>query len=501
LIVVGGMPNIVVDNFTTTSPLHAPPGRQLVSILMISSGGKPGAGEVVMGNEVDGGATAGLRAQVAAELHLDPADTRLATDRYTSPVFLRRELDDLWYRTWQVVGREEELPEAGSFRAYAIGDRSYLVVRQDDGSIRAFANVCLHRGNVLCEGAGRVGSLRCPYHAWTWRLDGSLARIPDRHLFDPLADDDYALPRVGCGTWGGFVFLVPEPERAPSLEDHLGALPDALAPYRLEGYVPSGIDVELPVACNWKTFQDAFMETYHLPFLHSQMLHHANELGTRFAVLGDHSLMITPFGEASERARGVTESGVLDAYLRQLPVVSSKLVAGGEGPDDLRRRHTGPGGAVALPEGTTARSVIAGYLRRATELAGFDTSAFTDDQVTDVWQYSIFPNTLVSCHPGHVLASWVVPHPTDPDRCTARFVNLRWTADPASARPERRVLADEDVDADELANLGLAIEQDLTSLPRQQRGLRSGLLREQTLSRHETRLAHLHRTIDEHLAR
>jgi nitrite reductase/ring-hydroxylating ferredoxin subunit len=447
--------------------------------------------------------------RLARDCQLEDDDVRLDTARYTSKEFLADELERLWMRVWQPAARVDDLPDVGSWREYRIGAKSFVIVRGSDGVIRAFRNSCLHRGLLLCEGQGRSNSLRCPYHGWSWRLDGALARVQDREFFNELDDSAYALPEIGCAVWAGFVLINPTPDEGPSLEEYLGPLAEQLEPYELDEYVPAGINVEAPVACNWKTWQDAFVETYHLPFLHSQGLLFSNELGTRFSLLDQHSLMVTPFAEASGRAHGITQRQVVEAYLAQLPVSSRKLLqstaeptAAGLDADALLHEY-GADLKWGADDEPTARAVIAKLLRRVTEVTGFDPSPFDDNQVTDVWQYLMFPNLLLACHPGHVFATWVMPDPVDPNRCLVRVANLRWTRpdERAAIREPLRTLAEDELNGDELARLGRAVEQDVVNVRRQQLGLQLGGLTYQTLSRHEIRIVHLHRVIDRYLAR
>jgi phenylpropionate dioxygenase-like ring-hydroxylating dioxygenase large terminal subunit len=452
---------------------------------------------------------------LARDFALEDRDVKLDTARYTSKEFLAEELERLWMRVWQPACRVDDLPENGSWREYRVGSKSFVVVRGSDGVIRAFRNSCLHRGLLLCEGQGRSNSLRCPYHGWSWHLDGALARVQDREFFNEIDDSAYTLPEIGCGTWAGFVLINPTPEDSPSLEEYLQPLSKHLDQYELDQYVPAGINVEAPVACNWKTWQDAFVETYHLPFLHAQGLLFSNELGTRFSLLGEHSLMITPFAEASGRARGITQRQVVEAYLGQLPVTSRKLMQSttsatdpsdqsGNGLDADQLLHEyGADLEWGSDDEPTARAVIAQLLRRATDLTGFDTSPFDDNQVTDVWQYLMFPNLLLACHPGHVFVTWVGPDPIDPNRCFVRVVNLRWTRpdERDAIREPLRTLTEDELNGAELVRLGRAVEQDVHNVRRQQLGLQLGGLAQQTLSRHEIRIVHLHRVIDSYLAR
>ena len=126
-----------------------------------------------------------LRWQSAAEVPVQ----KVPIERYTSRAFHDLEVERLWRRAWQMACREEELPEVGDHAVYEIAEDSLLVVRTAPGEIRAFHNACLHRGRLLRECDGRADELRCPFHGWTWNLDGTLKRIPARWDF-PHVDGD-----------------------------------------------------------------------------------------------------------------------------------------------------------------------------------------------------------------------------------------------------------------------------------------------------------------------
>ena len=146
-------------------------------------------------------------------------------ERYTSRDWHRREVDQLWSRVWQFACREEHIPEPGDYIVYDIAEKSYLVVRQADGSIKSFPNACLHRGRQLKEYDGRCSEIRCAFHGFAWDLAGNLADVPAAWDF-PHVDqrpDDFTLPECAVGTWAGFVFINPDPNAAP-LEDHLGEI-------------------------------------------------------------------------------------------------------------------------------------------------------------------------------------------------------------------------------------------------------------------------------------
>ncbi|MCH9836103.1 Rieske (2Fe-2S) protein, partial [bacterium] len=147
----------------------------------------------------------------------------VAIERYTSRDWHRREVDQMWSKVWQFACREEHIPEAGDYILYEIAELSFLVVRQDDGTIKAFPNACLHRGRQLKEYDGHCSEIRCAFHGFAWKLDGELQDVPAAWDF-PHVDqrpDDFTLPEASVDTWAGFVFITPNPDAAP-LAVHLG---------------------------------------------------------------------------------------------------------------------------------------------------------------------------------------------------------------------------------------------------------------------------------------
>src|SRR5450756_2436426 len=146
-------------------------------------------------------------------------DGTVPKERYTSRVFVDLEMERLWSRVWQIACREEEIAQPGDYLEYTIGDQSILVVRGDDGAIRAFFNHCLHRGTRLASGVGNFtdGQIRCRYHAWQYALDGELVEVVDREEFVGLPDG-LRLGELRAECWGGFVFVNPDSAAEPLLE-------------------------------------------------------------------------------------------------------------------------------------------------------------------------------------------------------------------------------------------------------------------------------------------
>ncbi|MFP6816609.1 MAG: Rieske (2Fe-2S) protein, partial [Pseudomonadales bacterium] len=155
---------------------------------------------------------------------IEPGPTFVPVSRYTSREFYDLEVEKVWKRVWQMACHEDDLPEVGDFVPYDIAGLSFLIVRTATDEIKAYYNACLHRGRKLRENRGKAATeLRCPFHAWTWNLDGSLRQIPCQWDYPGLKPEEQSLPEVKVGLWGRFVFINPDPDCEP-LEDFLGDL-------------------------------------------------------------------------------------------------------------------------------------------------------------------------------------------------------------------------------------------------------------------------------------
>jgi len=187
---------------------------------------------------------------------------------YRDPAVLELEQERVFRRFWQYAGRGDQVAEAGSFFTADAGDLPVVVVRGRDGELRGFVNVCRHRGSLVCEGEGRRETLQCPYHAWTYDLDGSLRAAPRADREAGFDADGLSLLPVSVDVWGPFVFVHPDPA-APPLADTLGELPSLVA--------AAGVDVDAlrfharahsTYAANWKVCCENFLECYHCQVAH-----------------------------------------------------------------------------------------------------------------------------------------------------------------------------------------------------------------------------------------
>jgi Rieske 2Fe-2S family protein len=193
---------------------------------------------------------------------------------YWAPEIYELEKERLFYRRWFCVGRAEELPEAGAFLTRDVADESVLVVRTRGGALRAFYNVCRHRGTRLCEEPrGRVAAgFVCPYHGWSYSLEGRLLATPNVGADAGLDRSAHGLRGIAVDTWDGFVFVNLDPAARP-LAEQLAAEPGsplAYARYRA-GELRTGHRIVYEVGANWKIIHDNYNECLHCPIVHPEL--------------------------------------------------------------------------------------------------------------------------------------------------------------------------------------------------------------------------------------
>jgi choline monooxygenase len=188
---------------------------------------------------------------------------------YTDPVIFAAEREALFLKQWFFLCREEELPNPGDFRAFDTPGGPIVLIRGNDGALRAFANYCRHRGSILLEGSGNVGGrITCPYHAWSYLNDGRLYGCPDMKDAAGFDKVENGLVPLSTDIWQGFVFARFSKEGKPLIE-HLGDFPARMASHRL-GEMRCTWRMTLDVACNWKLILENAMETYHTGIVHKE---------------------------------------------------------------------------------------------------------------------------------------------------------------------------------------------------------------------------------------
>lgn len=422
-----------------------------------------------------------------APSHPGFSDADLSTARYASADFHRLEAEKMWTRTWQFVGREEQLPKPGDHLVYDIVGHSIIVMRGDDGVLRGFHNSCLHRGRALRMNGGTVKELKCPYHGFTWDLRGRLASIPCEWDFKHLDKDGSSLPAVRVESWLGFVFINMD-ENAPPLIDYLDALPQHFRDYAFERSVIIA-HVQRRVPANWKVAQEAFMESMHARVTHPQLMTFTADCDSQYDMYGDNiSRSVTPMAVPSSHTRGVVEPLVLHDIL-----------------EESGRMADSDGNAHQLPEGQTTRQYI-GELNRKIfgEVSGRDLSHATLAELQDAILYSIFPNTQIwAGYCGNIVYR-VIPDGDRHESCIFD-VMLLWRHKEGEVPPPpaklNRLPDDQPFSAAaELGALGPVFDQDMNNLGAMTKGLRASKKGAVTLASYqESRIRHHHETLDKYL--
>ena len=196
----------------------------------------------------------------------------LTPDAYTSAEWFAREQRHVFGHTWHVVAHVEQLPHAGDYVAVSVGGAPVVIVRRADGTLRAFHNLCRHRGMMMLDGAGNTADeIECIYHGWRYDLDGALRVVPQRRAqFPDLDTGACALVDASVDVWEGMVFVNPSPDAVP-LRDALDALATHIGSHRPGRLTLVGAD-DVPAACNWKLLVENHIDVYHLWYLHRESL-------------------------------------------------------------------------------------------------------------------------------------------------------------------------------------------------------------------------------------
>lgn len=406
--------------------------------------------------------------------------TLVPADRYYAPEFAALEVERMWPRVWQFACTVDHVSEPGDYFEYRCGPYSVLVVRGDDGELRAFQNVCRHRGNALCAGAGaQLRELRCGYHGWTWDLQGTLRRVPHRKGFGALPMEEFPLIPVRVDTWERLVFVNLDAAAMP-LGEYLEAVPDDISWNRLSEfrcYATMTVDVE----ANWKTIADGFSETYHIQALHPE-LHRCMDDVFAPQTIWEHT-------GKSEQLYGVPSPHIKEhldaAAVWDADVCTQGALMGVAEGAPYPADHQLPGQSVA--------EVNAGRTRAFAAERGVDLAWADDDQIMRLHQYNVFPNLSVLTNADHLTVLTSRPG-ADPDR--GGLIMTLWMRMPCGS--PRTTPADIRLNADD-ALPGLVLGQDIAVLPGLQRGLHQPGMTHVVLSNEERRIINMHRNLERHL--
>ena len=423
----------------------------------------------------------------AADLDRE-AMTTYPVEAFLSKEYLAAEKELLWPKVWQMADRLEVVPEVGDFFTYNVGDDSIIVVRVRDGSgpgtLKAFHNVCAHRGRQLIDTPPGVNSVTgnrrqflCGFHGWTYDLEGHNTFILDPQDWakqgNGLNPDCTSLTPVQVDSWGGWIFINMDLE-AESLQEYLGEVPRILDPFDF-GKMRYKWRNWVIFDCNWKTGLEAFMEPYHVTGTHSQLL----EYGEYYAYSKQYGL------------HGVSGFDQRDATLRAIGGSSSTMRAG-KGADaristyELTRENWETVNNASttwtlvqaaknlvdeLPEGTPAPEVIAHWLKRAKEMdaaRGVVWPEISPAQMTEAGlAWHMFPNMSVLQGATYALCYRTRPYGDDPNKCIFEAYAIERFPEGEEPRTEWTY-----GDATE-ANWGSVLCQDFSNMAAVQRGMKS----------------------------
>ncbi len=364
---------------------------------------------------------------------------KVPVGRYFEKKYHDLEVEHIWKKCWQMVCREDDIPEVGDYHLYEIAHLQYLVVRTAPNEIRAHVNACLHRGRQLRECHGKKAvDFRCPYHGWTWNLDGSLKHLVAEWDFPGVREDVAQLPGARVATWGGFVFINPDPN-AISLEEYMG--PEMIEHYRkikLQNRYKQA-DVTMRLRANWKVAQEAFLEGWHSLATHPQLLLAGGDLADlRYDVFGNWGRLGHVGGMGSSPHRGIIQS-----------------------PEAVLQVHR----------------MTADFFREFLRgMIGDEVEQFSDAEINEQTFNNLFPNFSPWGGWGRIVYRFR-PNGDNPDECLMQVMLLAPWPEGKPKPPPRapRFLGPDDhwTQAPELGGLAKIFEQDIGNIPQVHIGLKT----------------------------
>ncbi|MEO0549698.1 MAG: aromatic ring-hydroxylating dioxygenase subunit alpha [Pseudomonadota bacterium] len=475
---------------------------------------------------------------------LPPGSTKVSVHKYISKEYHDLEVERLWKRVWQLACHEDDIPNVGDTHVYDIAELSYLIIRTAKDQVKAFPNSCLHRGRALLDTSKQgLRALRCPFHGWSWNLDGSLKEVPCQWDFPDVNEEDYALPDVQTGHWGGFIFINPDPNAEP-LEAFLGDIDDHFQSLPFERRYKA-VHVAKRLPCNWKVAQEAFMESYHVVATHPTLLRSLGDANSKYDVFGNLSRAISakdvpsphihsdetgePFEDATVYSRHkhaltghvyerleegrvkVThpngKTGIFDDRANYIegevksadPQICNwfggKVVQGMEADTPL------PIGAVPIEE---ARRISADTAREGMRaVLGDEVDNVSDAELLDTLYYSVFPNISPwGCF--NPIFYRFRPDGNNPEQSIHEVMFMlpvpKGAERPAPAEVHWLELDDDYTLAPQLGMLAKVFNQDQFNLAAVQKGLHSQPKKEVIFANYqETKIRHFHQTLDQWL--
>jgi phenylpropionate dioxygenase-like ring-hydroxylating dioxygenase large terminal subunit len=427
-------------------------------------------------------------------------------EHYISPEFVKLENERLWPRVWQIACRLEEIPQIGRFVTYHVNHQSAIVIRTGEDRIRAFHNVCPHRGRELKTGSGGISKFQCPFHGWQWDLQGKNTRIPDRSDWDGCAHmtgDDVDLTEMKVGIWGGWVFINMDPDCEP-FGDFIDPVPQFLDCLEFET-MRYAWHKTFVLQANWKTAMESFMESYHVPITHPQAL---------------------PLVDNPNWGSAHGKHGKHTYYWERPPGAPSRLV-NAPMPDDWRKAMIALYEWNAVEVGGTHRNgqtsdraskavlrlmdelpADAPYLevitktmqlcKEAAEAEGAGWPTVTPEQAANLGaDWNIFPNMVLVFSYDSTLVIQARPNGDDPHSCVFNLSSITRFAPDKEPKVEREYYTTWQENVDKIPHL---LTQDLSNIEAVQRGMRSIAFKGGRANpKQEVQMTHHHKVLRQYL--
>jgi phenylpropionate dioxygenase-like ring-hydroxylating dioxygenase large terminal subunit len=400
-------------------------------------------------------------------------------ERYWSREWMEREWEMVFKRVWHIGTWLAEIPEPGDYFVHNFRHESVLLVRQKDMSVKAFFNVCMHRGNRLVwNESGGVPAFTCAYHGWKYGWDGTLDYVLNPENFrggDPCGK--VKLIELPCQTWGGFAWYSFDPKARPLLE-FLDPMPRLFANRDMDQMVRV-VWRKVSVDTNWKFASDNFNESYHLPAVHPMMGTYVDEdyRNQFFEIYANGHNRVVERGQPSPR---LPDNALWDATLKAWEL----------NPDDFRGKPN------------EARLALQQQKRRLGPARGMAyMNKLDDDELTDFFHHTVFPNVTMTGTPndGGIHFFRTEPHISDPEKCTFEYMALYPRADGRDVMTVSGPLPCVEAKLESLTygvdQVGDFLDEDLSVAVNQQKGLRSMGYRDALLSEQESRVRRFHEVL------
>ena len=413
-------------------------------------------------------------------------DSNINKDCYSSVEFHNLEVEKVWKKTWQFACREEDIPQVGDYYTYRIVNLSVLILNTENG-YKAYHNSCLHRGTQLKpdNSWGNSKNLRCPFHGWTWSIDGELIDLPCDWDFPHVDQKKTKLEEINVDTWGGFIFINFDDD-AELLSKYLSILPKHFEIWEMEKRKKIA-HVAKVVPCNWKFAMEAFLEGYHVASTHPQSLIYTGDENCQYYFWGDNvSRMMSALGSPS-------------------PKLQNKKLSRSEILDGMRDFLVGNIN-VKEDDKITPREILAESMKKAlTESTKVDHTNFSTSEIIDAIQYHVFPNFVPWAGYGVPIVYRFRPNANDPKTSIIDVILLQADNNPIQdSNPDVNWLDINDswTKAKELGGLGEIFDQDEAAFAAGQKGLECSKDNKITFSLYqESRIRFYHRTLEKYLSK